>query len=57
MAVVPSHAEDRHDIGVVQPRRGPRLPLEAQYLLGVGKGRIGEDFSATRRPSDSCSAS
>ena len=57
MAVVPTHAEDRHDVGVVQPRRGPRLPLEAQHLLGVGRAASGRTFSATRRPSDSCSAS
>ena len=44
MAVVPPHAEDRDDVGVVQPRRRPRLPLEPQHLLGVGEGRIGEDL-------------
>ena len=44
MAVVPAHAEDRDDVGVVQPRRGPRLPLEPQHLLGVGQGRIGQDL-------------
>ena len=44
VAVVPAHAEDRHDVGVVQPRRRPRLPLEPQHLLGVGQGRIGQDL-------------
>ena len=44
MAVVPPHAEDRDDVGVVQPRRRPRLPLEPQHLLGVGQGRVGEDL-------------
>ena len=44
MAVVLAHAEDRDDVGVVQPRRGPRLPLEPQHLLRVGQRRIGEDL-------------
>ena len=44
MAVVPAHAEDRDDVGVVQPRRGPRLSLEPQYLLPIAEGRIGEDL-------------
>ena len=44
MAIVLTHAEDRHNVGVVQPSRRPCLPLEPQYLLRVGKGRIGEDF-------------
>ena len=28
-------AEDRHDVGVVQSRRGPRFPLEPLLLLRV----------------------
>ncbi len=44
MAVVPSHAEDRHDVGVAQPRRRPRLPLEPQPLLDVGEGRVRQDL-------------
>ncbi len=33
--VLPAHAEDRHDVGVVQPGRGLRLTLEPAHLLGV----------------------
>ena len=35
MTVLPAHAEDRHDVGVVQLGRGLRLPLEPPHLLGV----------------------
>ena len=44
MAVVPPHAEDRDDIGVVQPRRGPRLPLETLHLLRVSESRIRQNL-------------
>ena len=44
VALIPAHAEDRHDIGVVQPSGRPRLPLEPQHLLGVGESRIGQDL-------------
>ena len=33
--VVLAHAEDRHDVGVVQPGRRLRLALEPPHLLGV----------------------
>ena len=56
MAVVLSHAEDRHDVGVVQPRAA-RARVEPQYLLPSPRAASGKTFSATRRPSDSCSAS
>ena len=42
--LIASDAEDRHDIGVVQPRCRPRLPLEPQHLLGVGESRIGQNL-------------
>ena len=35
--VVLAHAEDRHDVGVVQLRRRPRLALESVPLLGVAE--------------------
>ena len=37
-----AHLEDRHDVGVVQPRRGPGLALEPLELLGVGPPGGGE---------------
>ena len=49
--------EDRHDVGVVQPRRGAGLaaePLQRRAVPPAGQGRT---FSATRRPSETCSAS
>jgi hypothetical protein len=36
--------EDRHDVGVVQPGRRPRLALEAAQLLGVGEGVRRQDL-------------
>ena len=42
--LVAADAEDRDDVGVVQPRRRPRLALEAEDLLGVGERRVGEDL-------------
>ncbi len=42
--LVPPHPEDRDDVGVVQPRRGAGLALEAEHLLRVGQGRIGQDL-------------
>ena len=57
-SLVLADAEDRHDVGVVQPRRRPRLALEPPHLLGVGHRPLaGSTLRATRRPSDSCSAS
>ena len=35
--VLPTHAEDRHDVGVVQPRRGPGLAVEPQQLPGMAQ--------------------
>ncbi len=35
MPILAAHAEDRHDVGVVQPRRRLRLPLEPTHLLRV----------------------
>ena len=44
MPVVPPHAEDRDNVGVVQPRRGFRFPLEPAHLLLVVHGGGGEDL-------------
>jgi hypothetical protein len=33
-----AHGEDRHDVAVVQPRRRPRLALEALDVAGVAQG-------------------
>src|SRR5262249_17293587 len=30
-----AHAEDRHDVGVVQPRRRPRLAVEPEQVPGI----------------------
>ena len=51
-------AEDRHDVGVVQPGRRLRLALEPLPVLGVARPSAGgRTFSATCRPSETCSAS
>ena len=55
--LVLADAEDRHDVRVVQLRRRPGFALEAADLLAVQRACDGSTFSATRRPSDSCSAS
>ena len=35
--LVVADAEDRHDVRVMQPRRGPRLALEPADVLGIGQ--------------------
>ena len=42
--VLLADAEDRHDVGVVQPCSGPRLTLEAGQLAGVEQGVVGQDL-------------
>ena len=54
---VPPDLEDRHDVGVVQPRRRLRLAAEALQRLAVAGHVAGQDLEATRRPSETCSAS
>ncbi len=54
--VLPTYAEDRHDVGVVQPGRGPGLALEPTHLLGVQQRTGREELQGHGRPSDSCSA-
>ena len=44
MAVVTADAEDRDDVGVVQPRRGAGLSLKTQDLIGVGQRRVRQDL-------------
>ncbi len=44
VAIVSADAENRHDVGVVQPRRGTRLALESLHLLRGGESRIGQDL-------------
>ena len=44
VAVLPAHAEDRHDVGVVQPRRRLRLALEPPHLLRVQQRAGREDL-------------
>ena len=39
-----AHAEDRHDVGVVQLGRGPGFALEPASLLGVSKRLRGQDL-------------
>ena len=39
-----AHLEDRHDIGVVQPRRGPRLAAEPLQRLAVLGHDAGQDL-------------
>ena len=57
-ALVLAHAEDRHDVGVVQLRRRPRLALEPAPLPRRRRSSAGgRTFSATCRPSETCSAS
>ena len=48
---------DRDDVGVMQLRGGPRLGLEPLRVPGVERGGEGRIFRATRRPSETCSAS
>ena len=56
--VLLAHAEDRHDVGVVQPAPPP-APRGWKRASWRGSSRAwpGRTFSATCRPSDSCSAS
>ena len=57
-APVAADREDRHDVGVVQGRHDLRLDLEPRQLPGVDAAAVtGSTFSATRRPSETCSAS
>ena len=49
MPVLPAHAEDRHDVGVVQPRRRPGLALEPPHLLGVEQ-RAGREHLQRHAP-------
>ena len=49
--------EDRHDVGVVQLRRGLGLDLEPLQLPGVERRGERQHLQATRRPSETCSAS
>ena len=55
--VLPADAEDRHDVGMVELGRGLGLALEAADPLGVDQAPAERTLTATRRPSDSCSAS
>ena len=52
-----AHLEDRHDVGVVQPGRGPGLAAEPLLVIRSLDTCRGRTFSATRRPSETCSAS
>ena len=52
-----AHLEDRHDVGVMQPGRRPRLAMEPFHQRAVPCRLPRRTFSATRRRSDSCSAS
>lgn len=39
-----THAEDRHNIGVVQPRRRPRFPPEALQVSGIHQAVEGQNL-------------
>ena len=52
-----AHVEDRHDVGMVQPGRGPGFAAEPGQRRAVAAGGEGSTFRATRRPSETCSAS
>ena len=51
VTVLPAHAEDRHDVGVVQLGRGLRLALEPPHLLGVQQ-RAGREHLQRHPPAE-----
>ena len=56
-ALVLADAEDRHDVGMVQPRRRAGLAAEPLEIGGAGQVFRGMTLRATLRPSVSWNAS